>query len=77
MPEMPSMEPATSARALCRTASEVVKHLGHGLIFWSMFFIDAIYSLTRYIASSPQGVCRPKIRDAPEEKYETVDPSSF
>ena len=26
MPEMPSMEPATSARALCQTASEVVHH---------------------------------------------------
>ena len=32
----------------------------------SIFLIGAIYSLTRYIASSPQGVYRSKTRDAPE-----------
>ena len=50
MPEMPSTEPATSVRALCQTASgvsivvehqcrtvsEVVHHLGHGLIFMNL-----------------------------------------
>jgi len=41
-----------------------------------LFLIDAIYLLTRYIASSPQGVCWPNIRDAPEGKNQTADPSS-
>ena len=50
MEEMPSMELATSVRDLCRTASgvsivvehqrrtvsEVVHHLGHGLIFMNL-----------------------------------------
>ena len=66
-PKKFSMEPATRSRVLCRTASEVVHHLGLGLIFCEYFFsTGAIYSLPRYIASSPQGMCRPKIRDAPE-----------
>ena len=42
--------------------------------FLRIFFIGAIYSLKRYIASSPQGVCRPKIRDAPEGNHKTDDP---
>ena len=33
MPEMPSMEPSIGARALCRTASEVVHHPNYGPIF--------------------------------------------
>ena len=37
MLEMPSMEPATSARALCRTASEVVHHPECGPIFVNIF----------------------------------------
>ena len=59
------MEPATSARALRRTASEVVHHPECGPIFLNIF-IGAIYSLPRYIASSPQGVYRSKTRDAHE-----------
>ena len=43
---------------------------------WILFPIDAIYLLTRYIASSPQGVCWSKTQDALEGKHETVDPSS-
>ena len=39
MPEMPSMEPATSARALCRTASEVVHHPDCGPIFCQYFLL--------------------------------------
>ena len=35
--------------------------------FLSIFFIIAIYSLPRYMASSPQGVYRSKTRDAPED----------
>ena len=52
MLEMPSMEPATGARALCRTTSEVVHHP------WPRadFLIGVVYCLPRYIASSPQGV---------------------
>jgi len=37
MPEMPYMEPATGARALCRTAFEVVHHPDCGLIFCEYF----------------------------------------
>ena len=49
MPEMPSMEPATSARALCRAASEVVHHPECGPIFvnifcWCNLFSAEIYS---------------------------------
>lgn len=33
MPEMPSMELATGARALCQTASKVVHHPDRGMIF--------------------------------------------
>ena len=39
MPEMPSMEPAASARALCRTASEVVHHPDYGSIFCQYFLL--------------------------------------
>ena len=74
MPEMLSMEPAIRIRALCRTAFEVVHHPDRGLIFCG------IYSLPRYIASSPQGVCQSITRDAPEGKNnnqnKTTDPSS-
>ena len=38
MPEMPSIEPATCIRALCWTASEVMHHLGLGLIVYEFYF---------------------------------------
>ena len=44
--------------------------------FLSILLIGAIYFLPRYIASSPQGVCRSKTRDAPKGKHKTADPSS-
>ena len=39
MPEMPSMEPATSARVLCRNASKVVHHPDCGPIFCQYFLL--------------------------------------
>ena len=39
MPEMPSMEPATSARTLCRTASEAVHHPDCDPIFCQYFLL--------------------------------------
>lgn len=39
MPKMLSMEPATRRRALCRTASKVVHHLGLRLIFCGYFLL--------------------------------------
>ena len=52
--EMPSMEPATGARALCRTASEVVHHPDRELIFVNILdscnlFSVEIYSQYMYI----------------------------
>ena len=39
MPEMPFMELAAGARALCRTASKVVHHPDCGLIFGQCFLL--------------------------------------
>ena len=41
-----------------------------------LFPIDAIYLLTRYVASSPQGVYRSKTQDAHEGLHKTANPSS-
>ena len=48
MPEMPSMEPATSARALCRTASEVVHLPECGPIFVNIFYWCNLFSAEIY-----------------------------
>ena len=56
MPKMPSMEPATSARALCWTASEVVHHPDCGPIF-CQYFLLVQFILCRDIQPVALKVC--------------------
>ena len=48
---MPSTEPATSARALCRTASEVVHHPECGPIFVNIFNWCSLFSTDVYLVA--------------------------